>query len=230
MNTVADMFKKRVIEWYKEHGRHELPWRGTKDPWAILVATVMLRKTTTRQVLRVYNEFIKIYPQPEKLLNASPAEVESLMRPLGLHHRTRQLVELADYIVKKLKDKIPCSREELKKLPGIGDYAVSEVLLVCCDEPVPLLDTNMVRVLFRVLGVKPNKQSPYEDSEYYEFVKSLMPKNPELAKCFNYGVLDFAKEACTAKRPRCSGCVLNDICLYASRTMPDHRFSISSTL
>lgn len=158
------------------------------------------------------------------LLNAGLTEVEPLMKPLGLRHRTQQFVELANYIVKKLNGKIPCSREELKKLPGIGDYAVSEVLLACCDEPVPLLDTNTVRVLFRVLGVKPSKRSPYKDSKYYEFVKSLIPKDPELAKCFNYGALDFAREVCTAKKPRCSECVLNDICLYASRKVPDYRF------
>lgn len=215
VNRAVDMFEKRIIEWYKKHGRRELPWRCTRDPWAVLVAAVMLRRTTTKQVLQVYNEFTKRYSQPELLLNASLAEIELLIKPLGLRHRARQLIELANYIVKKLEGKIPCSREELKKLPGIGDYAVSEILLVYCDESVPLLDTNTVRLLFRVFGVKPAKSLPYRDSKYHEFVKCLVPKDPELAKYFNYGVLDFAREVCTAKRPRCTVCILNDICIYA---------------
>lgn len=222
MNNVVDTFKRRIIEWYRRHGQRELPWRRTKDPWMILVAAVMLRRTTTRQVLRVYNEFIKRYSQPGLLLNADLTEVELLMKSLGLRHRARQLLELADYIVKELEGKIPCSREKLKKLPGIGDYTASEVLLVYCDEPVPLLDTNMVRVLFRIFGAKPSKQSPYKDSKYYGFVTSLVPKDPEIAKCFNYGVLDFAREICTARKPQCGRCLLNDICTYASRTILDY--------
>ncbi|MEM0000319.1 MAG: A/G-specific adenine glycosylase [Desulfurococcaceae archaeon] len=231
MNSLVDVFRGRIIEWYWKHGQRELPWRSTGDPWAILVAAVMLRRTTTRQVLRVYDEFIKRYPQPELLLNTNLAEIELLIRPLGLRSRTRQLVELAGYIVKKLGGKIPCSREVLKRLPGIGDYALSEVLLAYCNEPVPLLDTNMVRVLFRVFGVKPAKLPPYRDGEYREFVKYLVPGNPELAKCFNYGVLDFARKVCTARRPRCGACILNDICIHAgSKTTTGHQFSSTFTL
>ena len=213
------IFRFKIIEWYKKYGDKHLPWRKTRDPWAILVAAFLLRKTTTSQVVKIYRKFLKKYPTPKTLLSASEKEVRELIRPLGIEHqRAKHLKELAEYIEKRLGGKIPCVKDKLKELPGVGDYIASEVLLGSCDMPEPLLDRNMIRVIERVFGVKSAKKRPHTDPKMWSFAKMLVPKDPEKAKAFNYGILDFARKVCTARNPRCSNCPIRDICNYYAKT------------
>lgn len=213
----AEVFRRRIIEWYRLFGDRGLPWRVTGDPWAVLVAAFMLRKTTAKQVLKVYEEFIKKYPTPQSLMNADVRELEELIRPLGIERkRARHFVELAKHIVKRFGGVIPCSREKLLELPGVGNYVASEVLLATCHQPEPLLDRNMIRVLERVFGVKSLKPRPHTDLALWSFAKLLVPKDPLEARDFNYGVLDFARKVCRARDPLCEECKLTSICDYFS--------------
>ena len=206
-------FQERIIEWYNKYGDKNLPWRQTSDPWAILVAAFLLRKTTTRQVIKIYQEFIKKYPSPKSLLSASESDVKNLIRPLGIEHqRAKHLIELAKHIMMRFGGKIPCSKDKLKELPGVGDYIASEVLLGACNQPEPLLDRNMIRVIERAFGVKSDKKRPHTDPKMWDFAKTIIPKDPALAKEFNYGVLDFARKICTASNPKCNICPVRDLC------------------
>ena len=213
-----EIFRSRIIDWYSKYGDKYLPWRNTHDPWAILVAAFLLRKTTTIQVIKIYEEFLKKYPTPKALLLASEEEVKELIRPLGIEHqRARHLKDLADYIEKRFGGRMPCVKDKLKELPGVGDYIASEVLLGACGKPEPLLDRNMIRVLERVFGVKSAKKRPHTDPKMWAFARMLVPKDPEEAKAFNYGVLDFARKICTARNPRCNDCPNRDICNYYAK-------------
>jgi len=175
--------------------------------------------------LRVYPVFLEKYPSPEKLLAGDREELERLLRPLGIEHqRAKHLREIAEHIVRAWGGSIPCDRELLKELPGVGDYIASEVLLVACDKPEALLDRNMIRVLERVFGAKSAKKRPHTDPELWRFARKLVPRDPELAKEFNYGVLDFARSICTASNPRCGVCMLKDICRYARDLQPTGRY------
>ena len=210
-----EVFRRRIIEWYGRHGDRDLPWRKTHDPWAILVAAFLLRKTTTVQVVKIYEEFLKRYPTPKVLLSASEEEVKELIRPLGIEHqRAKHLKELAEYIEKKFSGKIPCVKDKLKELPGVGDYIAAEVLLGSCGKPEPLLDRNMIRIIERVFGVKSSKKRPHTDPKMWAFARMLVPKDPNEAKAFNYGILDFARKICTARNPQCNECPIRDICNY----------------
>jgi A/G-specific adenine glycosylase len=160
---VIGVFRGRVVEWFRVCGDRELPWRARSDGWAVLIAGVLLKRTTVKQVLKVYEEFLKRFPTPGALARASEDEVWLLLKPLGLRHRARQLIELARALVERFGDAIPCSFEELKFLPGVGSYTASEVMLRVCREPAPLLDTNTVRVVRRVFGIEPSRSNPYED-------------------------------------------------------------------
>jgi len=217
-----EIFKLKVIEWYKKYGDTHLPWRNISDAWSLLVAAFLLRKTTVAQVAKVYEEFLRRFPTPESLLKADRDIVEELMRPLGIEHqRSRHLKELAEHIVGRFGGKVPCDKEKLKELPGVGDYIASEVLLGACGKPEPLLDRNMIRVIERVFGVKSTKKRPHTDPNMWSFAKMLVPNNLEEARVFNYGVLDFARKICTAKNPKCVKCSIRDICCYyMSATKP----------
>jgi len=208
-------FQRLIIEWYSKYGDKWLPWRRTDDPWAVLVAAFLLRKTTVKQVVSVYEDFLRRFPRPEALLSASVNDVEEVLRPLGIEHqRARNLRELAERIVKRFSGKIPCDKEKLKELPGVGDYIASEVLLGACNKPGPLLDRNMIRVIERVFGVKPSKKRPHQDEKMWRFAELLVPKDPQQARDFNYGVLDFARKVCTARNPHCHMCPMQEICAY----------------
>jgi A/G-specific adenine glycosylase len=216
-------FRKRIIEWYGLHGDIHLPWRSARSGWEVLVASFLLRKTTTKQVAEIYVEFIRRYPGPQALLKASEEEVRELIKPLGIEHqRSKHLIALAREIVGRFGGRVPCDKESLKELPGVGDYIASEVLLVACNQPEPLLDRNMIRVLERVFGVKSLKKRPHTDKALWRFAKTIVPAEPGQARKFNYGVLDFARKICTARSPKCPACPLRDICFFyaAGRSNP----------
>ena len=217
--TKAEELSRRIVEWYEAHGDRDLPWRRAKDGWSVLVATLMLRKTTVKQVVKVYGEFMRRYPTPQSLLSASEGEVEELIMPLGLQHqKAKHLLELAKVLVQKFDGRVPCNEKELKELPGVGDYAASEVLLRVYGQAKPLLDRNMTRVVERVFGVRSAKKRPHKDQAMWSFAESLVPKDPELAEKFNFGVLDFARKICTAEKPHCGTCPIKDLCSYFSRS------------
>ncbi|MHA1632760.1 MAG: A/G-specific adenine glycosylase [Candidatus Freyarchaeota archaeon] len=209
------VFQERIIEWYEANGEKNLPWRNTSDPWAILVAAFLLRKTTTKQVVKVYEHFLRRYPSPEALLRSSEDEVKDLIRPLGIEHqRAKDIISVARIIVEKFGGEAPRSKDKLKLLPGVGNYIASEVLLCAYGQPEPLLDRNMIRVIERVFGVKSKKKRSHTDNFMWSFARKLVPKDPASGKKFNYGVLDFARNVCTARNPRCGSCFIKDICLF----------------
>jgi A/G-specific adenine glycosylase len=211
----VEEFRRRVVEWYEAHGDKDLPWRRIRDGWAVLVAAFLLRKTTTAQVSRVYEEFLERWPSPQHLLSASEDDVKSVIRPLGIEHqRARHLMELARILTQRFGGRVPCERERLEELPGVGDYIASEVLLRACGRPEPLLDRNMIRVLGRVFGVKSSRKRPHTDPALWSFARMLVPRDPEEAEKFGFGVLDLARKVCTAENPRCAVCPLRDLCAW----------------
>jgi A/G-specific adenine glycosylase len=208
-------FAERIVEWYKRSGDRGLPWRSRRDPWSILLAAFLLRKTTATQVARVYTKILRELPSPAHVLRAGTQRIERLLRPLGMHRqRARLLRKLAQCIVESHGGRVPGSKAELMALPGIGQYAASEVLLVAHGQREPLLDRNMARVLGRVFGVKLGRR-PHTDPELWAFARSILPQNQKEARSFCYGVLDFARRICTARSPKCPACFVRDICSSA---------------
>jgi A/G-specific adenine glycosylase len=208
-------FVERIVEWYRRSGDRRLPWRTRRDPWSVLLAAFLLRKTTVGQVARVYGKILRELPSPAHVLRADTQRIERLLRPLGMHRqRARLLRKLAQRIVESHGGRVPGSKAELMALPGIGQYAASEVLLAAHGQREPLLDRNMARVLGRVFGVKLGKR-PHTDPELWVLARSILPRDAEDARSFCWGVLDFARQICTARSPKCPACFVRDICSSA---------------
>lgn len=209
-------------EWCERHANESLPWRTATEPWPVLIAAVLLRKTTTKQVSKVYGKFLAKFPTPGSLASASPEEVEEVIRPLGMEKvRSRLLVEMARELVDKFGGEVPCEREKLEELPGVGPYAASEVLLAYCGKPEPLVDTNVARALSRVFGLNLATLRSGETRELLSLARRLVDTGMGIrgAKEFAYCVLDFARKVCTARRPKCEECPLIELCShFASRT------------
>jgi A/G-specific adenine glycosylase len=206
------LFVKLLLEWWYKNKR-DYPWRHTDDPYFILTAEMLLRKTTAQQVEKIYNIFLAKYPNPRTLAEADENELKKLLEPLGMEYKRAELFKKLGLAVEEMYNgKIPSEPQELLKLPGVGMYAANAVLSFAHSKDVPLLDTNFIRTIQRVFGVRSEKSRTRDDKKVWEFARSLVPS--ENSKNFNLAVLDFAALICKAKKPKCSICPIRDICNY----------------
>jgi A/G-specific adenine glycosylase len=197
-----------------------LPWRRTRDPWLTLIAPVLLRKTTGKQVAAVYEEFAKRYSSPAALARAPASEVADLIGALGLSKRATQMKKLASEIVEVHGGSVPATLEQLEQLPLVGRYAASEVLSVAYGRDEPAMDRNMIRILQRVFSAKSYRKRPHTDKKMWDFARSAVPEGR--SREYNYAIMDFAHSVCRARQPLCETCLMNDICDYgAARGRPE---------
>lgn len=213
-DKVIEEFQMAVINWYRQNGRN-LPWRATNDPYKIMVAEFLLQKTDVEKVKVVYEEFIFRWPTVHLLSKEAVSSISNVIQPLGLRYRATRLKSTAKAVVKKFGGKIPETREKLLELPGVGRYIASAVECFAYNKPKAVLDTNIIRILNRVLGIKSDKNRPREDSRLWNLAQTLVPSNN--AKDYNWGLLDYGALICKSKEPLCSECVLHSICVISSK-------------
>jgi A/G-specific adenine glycosylase len=207
-----DKFAQLLLEWFSEN-RRDFPWRETSDPYKVLMAEIFLRKTDAGKVLGIYEHFIRKYSSLEALNNADESELEDFLRPLGLYRRrAKELLDLAQIVMTKHRGEVPHSREELLRLPGVGEYIANAVLCFAFDQTVPLLDTNVVRVVTRVFSFRPRRKRARDDPEMWRDVKQIVPKGK--ARDFNLAVLDLAATTCLSRKPKCAICPVTSLCDY----------------
>ena len=188
--------------------RREFPWRNTSSPWHVLAAEILLLQTDAAKASVAYPRFIELFPEPCSLLKADRQVLEDLLKPLGLYRqRADRLIKLAAYIRDKYSCTIPCSYEELKAIPGIGDYTAAAVCILACGCSAPILDTNIARVLSRaVLGKNPPKRYMY-DAVLWRLSSMVRWRREQLL-----ATVDFAAQVCTARKPRCGECPIRGRC------------------
>lgn len=204
--------RRRLMRWFDRRGR-EYPWRNTDDPYRVLVAEMMLRRTKADQVKKVYEEFVEEYPDPASLAGARTKTVEKMLYPLGLRWRMPAFQLMAREIKEKYDSKVPRTREELKELPGVGDYVAGAVLSVAYGKKEWIVDTNVVRVFKRCFGVKTSKEGRRDRSIIKMAQLYASGRDPRKA---NLAILDFSALVCTARQPLCEECSLRNICVYFS--------------
>ncbi|MGH2443388.1 MAG: A/G-specific adenine glycosylase [Chloroflexota bacterium] len=144
-------FQRHILEWYALFGR-ELPWRGDPDPYHILVSEIMLQQTQISRVLGKYQEFLARFPELGSLASATPAEVLQAWQGLGYNRRALSLKRIAEAAVRDHRGRLPATVHELQSLPGIGRYTARAVACFAFDVQVPVVDTNVRRVLQRFAG------------------------------------------------------------------------------
>jgi A/G-specific adenine glycosylase len=207
-------FCKELVRWW-EVNKRDYSWRRTEDPYGILIAEMMLRKTTASQVSRLYDDFLKEYPNAVALSRANIKDVSKLLKPLGMEHdRARLFIKMSKRIVDGRNGEVPSSIGELLELPGVGTYTANAVLAISHGVNVPMLDSNFIRVLSRVFGFRSAKKRLRTDPKLWEFAQSLMPIDIN-AKTFNFAVLDFAAKVCKARKPLCYKCPIEFLCTFA---------------
>jgi A/G-specific adenine glycosylase len=205
----AHWVRRRVLSWFHRSGR-EFPWRESSDPYAVLIAEVLLQRTRADLVEPIFRQFIAAYPDARALAHADPAAVFDVLRPLGFVQRSARLPELGRALVEQHSGAVPRSFSGLVGLPGVGRYVANAVLVVAFEERRPLVDPNVLRVLERAFGFRSTRPRPRDDEKVWAFVGELLPHRA--AREFNLALVDLGAVVCRVRRPRCGECPLNPRC------------------
>ncbi len=210
LHPAARSLHAAARKWYASHAR-DLPWRRTRDPYALLVAEVMLQQTQVDRVAPKHTEFLERFPSLESLAKASPGDVIRAWSPLGYNGRAVRLHRLAQTVVREHGGRLPRSKEELRLLPGLGPYTAAALASFAFGARVAVLDTNIYRVLSRVaFGVEPPSKRDIE-----AVAGAWLPRRD--AAMWHQALMDIGATICTAARPQCSVCPLRPYC----RAAPD---------
>jgi len=206
-------FRHSLKDWGRNHFR-AFPWRSTNDPYMILMAELMLHRTKASQVVRVYERVLARYPDIKSLAHAENMELHRLLFPLGLHWRTNLIPDMAREILHRFGGNIPQHKTDLLSLAGISEYIASSVRCFAWNITEPLLDTNTVRVVARLLNLKA-RDSSRRNSQFKDIVSQLV--DPIEPRVYNYALLDLADEVCTKRSvPKCRVCPVSEFCLSRS--------------
>ncbi len=204
------------MEWYQANHR-QLPWRETNDPYKIWLSEVMLQQTRVAQGLPYYERFIKSLPTVFDLAKAPEQNVLRLWQGLGYYSRARNLHRCAKVVAKNLLGKFPETFEELKQLPGIGEYTAAAIASIAFREPVAVVDGNVFRVLSRLFGIETDIASNEGKKQFSSLANKLIDKDrPDL---FNQAVMEFGALHCLPKNPQCATCVFSKSCEANKRNL-----------
>ena len=204
-----------VLAWYKKNKR-DLPWRNT-DAWGVLVSEIMLQQTPVARVLPIFIEWMKRWPTPAALAEATPAQIITAWGRLGYPRRALRLHECAKVISTQYKGQIPETESELRELPGIGDYTSAAIIAFAFQGRSLVLDINIRRVFARVIdGVEVPTAAPTK-SERQEREKLIPVKN---AHMWAAATMELGALICTAKNPKCGQCPLANQCIWRSLDYP----------
>lgn len=198
-------FRRQIKRWYKRH-RRTFPWRReSASVYSRIVSEVLLQRTSAGVAGRFLPKFERDFPSWAALSRSSENRLARVLRPLGLwRRRAASLKALADTMAAR-GGRFPDSREELEKLPAVGQYVASAILLFRFGRPEPLLDANMARVLERYFGPRRLSDIRY-DPHLQALARSVL--TPSDAITMNWAILDLASLVCTIRNPRCSSCPL----------------------
>jgi len=213
----AILFRRRMLAWYRRHQR-PLPWRKTRDPYAILVSEIMLQQTQVARVEGYWTRFLDRYPTVEDLASASADAVHESWAGLGYYARARNLHGAAQRIVRDYDGVFPRDPQALRALPGIGRYTAAAVASIAFGADVGTVDTNISRVLGRVFRVRGAAKSSRRMRRVWSLAHALVPKGR--AGDWNQALMDLGAIVCTARAPRCPTCPVRGACASRDRYAP----------
>jgi len=199
-----------------EDGFRSFPWRVNPSPYQVLLAELLLRKTTAAQVRSLYPELLKRYPDACSLARASKQDLVSLLRPLGLLSRADLMLGIAEFICQECGGEVPCDRKKLETLKGAGPYIAGAVLSFGCKQREPVVDTGIARLWNRVTGgAIRRRHSPHRDPAAWAASRAYIGVYPGSPDEGNYVLLDVARLVCRPSRPQCRHCPFQEVCEFA---------------
>ena len=200
-------FSQTILAWYAENGR-DLPWRRTRDPYAVWLSEIILQQTRIAQGTAYWERFMHRFPTVQDLADATEDEVLRLLQGLGYYSRARNLHAAAKQIV--AMGAFPDTLEGIRSLKGVGDYTAAAIGSICFDLPAAVVDGNVYRVLARHFGIATPVGTTEAKKEFTALAQRLLPENQ--AGAFNQGMMDFGALQCTPQNPACLTCPLQPTC------------------
>ena len=209
----------RVVAWQRKHGRHDLPWQGTRDPYRVWLSEVMLQQTQVATVRDYYARFLQRFPDVQALAAAPLDDVLALWSGLGYYSRARHLHRCAQAVVYLHAGRFPDRAEVLQTLPGIGRSTAAAVAAFCFGERVAILDGNVKRVLTRVLGFADDLSAAANERALWLKATELLPARG--VEVYTQGLMDLGASVCLTRRPACERCPLRAVCVGHSLGRPE---------
>ena len=198
-------FVDPLTDWYKENGRHDLPWREAgRSAFEILVAEILLQRTTADAVSGAYVPFVARYPSPEAVAAVSSDSIEERIEPLGLVKRAEFVQRCSQQLLARHAGRVPREYPDLVELHGVGEYTARSVLIHAFDREVTAEDTNVRRLISRFFDIDPDSGAINSVGD------ALAP--PNRSSDFQHAMLDFAADVCLARSPECDTCPLSRDC------------------
>jgi A/G-specific adenine glycosylase len=203
-------FATNIIHWQKQHGRHDLPWQNTHDPYAIWVSEIMLQQTQVSAVINYYLRFMSRFPDIASLANAEQEEVLQYWSGLGYYSRARNLHHAAQTILDEHQGKFPEDFETMQSLSGIGRSTAAAIAAFAFNQIHTILDGNVKRILARHFVIEGWPSSPKVEKEMWRLADALLPKTEMVA--YTQGLMDLGATLCTRSQPKCEICPLKNTC------------------
>jgi A/G-specific adenine glycosylase len=210
------LFQKNLLAWYRESNR-PLPWRRTRDPYAIWISEILLQQTRVNTAIGYYERFLERFPTLTDLAEARIEAVLQVWQGLGYYGRARNLHRTARLLRDEDDGRIPCEPEALEKLPGIGPYTAAAIASIAFDKNVAVLDGNVTRVLCRAAGIEEAPNHPSTQRRLRTIADTLLPEGH--AASFNQAVMELGAMVCKPTRPDCPACPIKAVCVARKKGM-----------
>jgi A/G-specific adenine glycosylase len=207
-----------LLAWFARCAR-DLPWRRTRDPYAIWVSEIMLQQTQVKTVIPYWERWMREFPNAAAVTRAHPERLHKMWAGLGYYTRVRNLQRAAQVIVAEHGGQFPREITALRALPGIGRYTAGAIASIAFDEPRPILDGNVIRVLTRVFGIAADPRTPQVNARLWDLAEQLVSHAHRLATpptpCshLNQSLMELGALVCTPRSPRCAKCPVRDGCV-----------------
>ena len=223
MGKLAGNFATRVVQWQQTHGRNDLPWQNTRDPYRVWLSEIMLQQTQVTTVKDYFARFLARCPDVDSLAAASLDEVLGLWSGLGYYSRARNLHRCAQDVMQLHGGRFPADAPTLQTLPGIGRSTAAAIASLCFSERVAILDANVKRVVTRVQGFDADLTVAANARALWDVATALLP-TPEQASQdmarYTQGMMDLGATVCTSKNPQCIQCPVQQLCVAAKSEDP----------
>ncbi|WP_437437576.1 A/G-specific adenine glycosylase [Variovorax paradoxus] len=216
-------FAAQIVAWQRSHGRSQLPWQNTRDPYRVWLSEVMLQQTQVSTVLGYFARFLERFPDVKALAAGTEDEVFGLWSGLGYYSRARNMHRCAQDVVARFGGEFPRTAQELVTLPGIGRSTAAAIAAFCFGERVAILDGNVKRVLTRVLGFGGDMSSSAQERALWDLATQLLPpaEQREAIAHYTQGLMDLGATVCLPRKPSCMICPVDQRCVGLREGAPE---------
>jgi A/G-specific adenine glycosylase len=204
-------FSSRVIDWQQSHGRHDLPWQGTRDAYRIWLSEIMLQQTQVATVIAYFERFVARFPNVAALASASEDDVLALWSGLGYYARARNLHRAAREVIERHGGRFPTAFSDLVQLPGIGRSTAAAIAVFSSGERGAILDGNVKRVLARHAGIGADPAAAETVSRLWGEAEARLPASR--IEGYTQGLMDLGANVCLPRNPHCLLCPVNADCI-----------------